>query len=78
MLTENIHFHILVLDGVFSKDGDALRFYPFPWLDALDVGDVLATIEAYFRPVLARHGQRRRTRASRSIRQRRRRQCGPG
>ena len=55
-LNTNIHFHMLVLDGVFSKDGDALRFHPCPWLDALDVGDVLATIEAYLRPVLARHG----------------------
>jgi hypothetical protein len=55
-LNTNIHFHALVLDGVFSDDGDGLRFHSCPGLDALDVADVLATFDAYLRPVLARHG----------------------
>ena len=55
-LNTNIHFHTLALDGVFSTDGDTVRFHPSASLDAADVDEVLATITAYVRPVLARHG----------------------
>ncbi len=55
-LNTNIHFHMLVMDGVFSKDGDAVRFHPSLSLDAADIDEILATIEAYLPPVLARHG----------------------
>ena len=55
-LNLNIHFHALVIDGVFSSDGDAVRFHLSPPLDVADVEEILATVEAYLRPVLARHG----------------------
>ena len=55
-LNVNIHFHILVLDGVFEKDGDAVRFHPSPSLDPADVDEVLATVEAYVRRLLAERG----------------------
>ena len=53
-LNMNIHFHALVIDGVFSKDGDVLRFHPSPSLEAADVDEVLATVRAYVRRLLAR------------------------
>lgn len=55
-LNTNIHFHTLAMDGVFAKDGDTVRFHPSESLDAADVDEILATITAYLRPVLARHG----------------------
>ncbi|MEO2139824.1 MAG: transposase, partial [Thermoleophilia bacterium] len=55
-LNMNIHFHALVMDGVFARDGDAVRFHPTPSLDAADTAEILATIKAYLRPVLARQG----------------------
>ncbi len=55
-LNMNIHFHVLVMDGVFARDGDAVRFHPTPSLDAAYIDAILATIEACLRPVLARHG----------------------
>ena len=55
-LNLNIHFHALVLDGVFSQNGDRVRFHPGPPLDAADVDEVLATVEAYVRGLLARRG----------------------
>ena len=55
-LNLNIHFHILALDGVFEKDGDAVRFHPSPSLDPADVDEVLATVEAYVRRLLAERG----------------------
>ena len=55
-LNTNIHFHTLVIDGVFSKDGDAVRFHPSPALDAADVDEVLATVEAYVHRLLAERG----------------------
>ena len=54
-LNLNIHFHMLVLDGVFSQDGDGVRFHLGPALVAADIEEILATVEAYLRPVLARH-----------------------
>jgi hypothetical protein len=56
-LNTNIHFHAFVLDGVFSKEGDALRFHPCPCLDAGDVADVLATVEAYLHRLLGREAE---------------------
>ena len=51
-LNTNIHFHAFVLDGVFAEEGDGLRFHPCPWLDAGDVADVVATVEAYLHRLL--------------------------
>ena len=53
-LNTNIHFHTLAIDGVFSKDGDAVRFHPSPALDAAD--EVLATVKAYVHRLLAARG----------------------
>ena len=55
-LNTNIHFHTLAIDGVFSKDGDAVRFHPSPSLDAVDVDEVLATVEAYVQRLLEGRG----------------------
>ena len=55
-LNLNVHVHALVLDGVFSQNGDTVRFHPGPPLDAADVDEVLATVEAYVRGLLARRG----------------------
>jgi hypothetical protein len=55
-LNLNVHLHALVVDGVFAKDGESVRFHPSPWLDADDVDEVLATVEAYFRRLLAGRG----------------------
>ena len=57
----NVHYHAIVLDGVFAKDGDTVRFHPCPPLDATDVDEVLATVEAYVRGLLARRGSMERT-----------------
>ena len=51
-LNTNIHFHALVLDGVFAQEGDVLRFHRGPALDATAVDEVLATVEAYLRRLL--------------------------
>jgi len=29
-LNFNVHLHALVLDGVFTKDGNVVRFHPVP------------------------------------------------
>ena len=42
-----------MIDGVFERIGDAPRFHPSPGLDAADVEEVLATVEAYVRRLLA-------------------------
>ena len=52
-LNVNVHFHALVLDGCFDEGG---RFHPLPDLDAMDVAEVLATIVAGVRRLLARRG----------------------
>ena len=52
-LNTNIHFHVFVLDGVFEKDDDDVRFHPSPSLEAADVDEVLATVEAYVQRLLA-------------------------
>jgi hypothetical protein len=55
-LNLNLHFHALILDGVFAPvDGAALRFHALDELTTLDVEEVLATIE----PLIARRLRRR-------------------
>ena len=56
-LNTNIHFHAFVLDGVFAREGDGLRFHPCPGLDAGDVDEVLATVEAYLHRLLGGRGE---------------------
>jgi hypothetical protein len=56
-LNLNLHFHALILDGVFaSVGGDALRFHALDELTALDVEEVLATVEALVSRRLRRRG----------------------
>ena len=56
-LNLNVHVHALVLDGVFAKDGaGTLVFHPAPRLTALDVAEVLATVEPRIRGLLDRRG----------------------
>ena len=55
-LNLNVHFHALVLDGVFARHGDTVRFHPCPPLDAADVNEVLATVSAYVGRLLAHGG----------------------
>jgi hypothetical protein len=56
-LNLNVHVHALVLDGVFAKDGaGVVGFQPGPRLTALDVAEVLATVEPGIRRLLDRHG----------------------
>ena len=38
-LNTNIHFHVFVLDGVFEKDDDDVRFHPSPSLKVADVDE---------------------------------------
>ena len=40
----NVHFHALVVDGVFAQDGTGVRFHATPDLTTADVADVLATV----------------------------------
>jgi hypothetical protein len=55
-LNLNLHFHALILDGVFAPvDGGALGFHPLDELTTLDVEEVLATIA----PLVARRLRRR-------------------
>jgi hypothetical protein len=55
-LNLNVHFHALVLDGLFAPTSSGtLAFHPFRRLTTLDVEEVLATIE----PLIARRLQRR-------------------
>ena len=56
-LNLNVHVHALVVDGVFARDaaGD-LAFHSRPLLTALDVAEVLATVEPGITRVLERRG----------------------
>ena len=56
-LNLNVHVHALVLDGVFAKDGSGVvGFHPGPRLTALDVAEVLATVEPRIKRLLDRRG----------------------
>ena len=56
-LNLNVHVHALVLDGVFARDeSGALVFHPAPNLTALDVAEVLATVEPRIARLLDRRG----------------------
>ncbi len=44
------------MDGVFVKEGEAVRFHPAPPLDAADVDEVLVTVEAYVQRLLGGGG----------------------
>ena len=56
-LNLNVHIHALVLDGVFSRNRDgALNFHSVPRLTALDVAEVLATVEPRIKGLLDRRG----------------------
>ncbi len=56
-LNLNVHIHALVLDGVFAKDrAGKLAFHLAPSLTALDVAEVLATVEPRIARLLDRRG----------------------
>ena len=56
-LNLNVHIHALVLDGVFARDrAGVLVFHPTPSLSALDVAEVLATVEPRIVRLLNRRG----------------------
>ena len=56
-LNLNVHLHGLVLDGVFARDADGgLTFHRTRPLTALDVDEVLATVEARVGALLDRRG----------------------
>ena len=53
----NLHFHTLVLDGVFTEDpGGALAFHPAPAPSDAEVAAVLATVRQRVQRLLVRHG----------------------
>ena len=57
-LNVNLHVHALVLDGVFARThAGVLRFHPIPALTALDVAEVLATVEPRIARLLKRRGR---------------------
>jgi hypothetical protein len=55
-LNLNLHFHALILDGVFAPADGELRFHALDELTTLDVEEVLATIEALVARRLHRRG----------------------
>jgi hypothetical protein len=56
-LNLNVHVHALVLDGVFARNrAGALNFHPTRRLTALDVAEVLATVEPRITRLLDRRG----------------------
>ena len=56
-LNLNVHIHALVLDGVFARNhAGALNFHPAPRLTALDIAEVLATVEPGIKRLLDRRG----------------------
>ena len=56
-LNVNVHFHTLVLDGVFTEEpGGALAFHPAPGPSDAEVAAALATIRHRVQRLLVRHG----------------------
>jgi len=56
-LNMNLHFHTLVLDGVFTEaPGGALAFHPAPGPSDAEVAAALATIRHRVQRLLVRHG----------------------
>ena len=56
-LNTNLHFHTLVLDGVFTEaPGGALAFHPAPGPSDVEVAAALATIRHRVQRLLVRHG----------------------
>jgi hypothetical protein len=56
-LNLNVHIHALVLDGVFARNrAGVLNFHPTRRLTALDVAEVLATVEPRIKRLLDRRG----------------------
>jgi hypothetical protein len=56
-LNLNVHIHALVLDGIFAKDrAGPLVFHPTSDLTALDIAEVLATVEPGIARLLNRRG----------------------
>jgi len=56
-LNTNLHFHTLVLDGVFTEaPGGALTFHPAPGPSDVEVAAALATIRHRVHRLLVRHG----------------------
>jgi len=56
-LNVNVHFHTLVLDGVFTEDAEgALTFHPAPGPSDAEVAAALATIRQRVQRRLVRHG----------------------
>jgi hypothetical protein len=56
-LNANLHFHTLVLDGVFTEDPEgALTFHPAPEPSDAEVAAALATTRHRVRRLLVRHG----------------------
>ena len=53
----NLHFHTLVLDGVFAEEpGGALAFHPAPAPSDAEVAAALATIRQRVQRLLVRRG----------------------
>ena len=56
-LNTNVHFHTLVLDGVFTQArGGALAFHPATGPSDAEVAAALATIRHRVQRLLVRHG----------------------
>jgi hypothetical protein len=56
-LNANVHFHTLVLDGVFTEaPGGALAFHPAPGPSDAEVAGAVATIRRRVQRLLVRHG----------------------
>src|SRR2546422_294448 len=56
-LNMNVHFHTVVLDGVFTEDPEgALTFHPAPGPSDAEVAAALATIRQRVQRLLVRHG----------------------
>ena len=55
-LNLNVHFHTLVLDGVYAQSGGALVFHGAPPPSDREVGRVVVTVRRRVLRLLARRG----------------------